>query len=141
MKGASMASVSGGRVLIFSLRPEIASVPEVWGGGSGLCAGWVAGFGGAGSAGERVGAGIGLAGHAGGVVEAAELDAIPEGAEGEPAVAVGVLDVVRVDGVEAVGRFGFEDEALVDPLVVGAFRVEGLVDGEANAGGVFAEEE
>ena len=36
MKGASMASVSGGRVLIFSLRPEIASVPEVWAAGAGF---------------------------------------------------------------------------------------------------------
>ena len=108
---------------------------RVWrGGGSGR------GGGGLVPARKRVECGVRAGEQASGVVKPAHLDSIPEAPEAKPRVALLVERKVGVDGVEVVARLRFEDEPLVDPAVLGAGAVEGLVDGERDAGGVLSEQ-
>ena len=72
-------------------------------------------------------------------LETDNLDAVPEGTEGEPGSAFVVDDEVGIDAV--VGIFvlmGHDDWTLIFPLEVGGVGVEGLVGGEADGRAVLA---
>ena len=56
-------------------------------------------------------------------VDAAHFDAGPEAAEGEPGLAFFVEDEIGIDGVEVIFEAGLQDEAVIDPVKIGALGV------------------
>ena len=75
----------------------------------------------------------------GGGIELDEFDAAPEGTEGQPQLAVGVLRDRRVNGVEIIAAAGLNDDTTVGPGMVWIGGVERGVRREADGGSVLAE--
>jgi len=54
----------------------------------------------------------------GGGIELDEFDAAPEGTEGQPQLAVGILRDRRINGVEVIGATKLDDDSVIGPNIV-----------------------